>query len=105
MNVPVGGLEYEWYVNSTDVNPLFEDAFPVFSDLTCEDQIILYLYAEYCWRPVTSWSAGRTSPSLTCKSSRSRNPYSPSMEETTSARATTLNCASRMHPTTTTSVF
>ena len=51
MNVPVGGLEYEWYVNSTDVNPLFEDAFPVFSDLTCEDQIILYLYAEYLLAP------------------------------------------------------
>ena len=90
MNVPVGGLEYEWYVNSTDVNPLFEDAFPVFSDLTCGKSSCTSTPST-CWRPVTSWSAGRTSPSLTCKSSRSRNPYSPSMEETPSARATTLN--------------
>lgn len=51
MNVPVGGLEYEWYVNSTDVDPSFEDAFPAFSGLTCEDQIILYLYAEYLLAP------------------------------------------------------
>ena len=51
IGVPVGGLEYEWYINEATPPPYSTLPFPVFEDLTCEDNIILFLYAEYLLAP------------------------------------------------------